>query len=81
MWVSIYGLTRISLLTEIPADYEATLHKLANADGQIESLKEQLDAALGAEDILERLTERNLTMQEVHAPDDYHTRADFLYRK
>jgi hypothetical protein len=38
---------------------------LVNADAQIENLKEQLDATLGAEDMLERLTERNLTMQEV----------------
>ncbi len=55
-------------LTGFPADYDATLQKLVNADGQIESLKEQLDATLGAEDILERLTERNLTMQEVRPP-------------
>ena len=60
-------------LTEFPADYDATLQKLVNADAQIESLKEQLDATLGAEDMLERLTERNLTMQEVRPhPDDYH---------
>lgn len=53
---------------EFPADYDGTLQKLVNADAQIESLKEQLDATLGAEDMLERLTERNLTMQEVRPP-------------
>ena len=66
--MSISRLTPLSPLTEIPADYDATLQKLVNADAQIESLKEQLDATLGAEDMLERLTERNLTMQEVRAP-------------
>ena len=63
----------MSPLTGIPADYDGTLQKLVNADAQIESLKEQLDATLGAEDMLERLTERNLTMQEVRALGDYHT--------
>jgi len=39
--------------------------KLANAETQVEDLKIQLDDALGAEDMLEQLTDRNLQMGEV----------------
>lgn len=39
--------------------------KLSNAEAQVEDLKLQLDDALGAEDMLEQLTERNLQMGEV----------------
>lgn len=39
--------------------------KLENAETQVEDLKMQLDDALGAEDMLEELTERNLQMGEV----------------
>lgn len=39
--------------------------KLENAEVQVEDLKLQLDDALGAEDMLEELTERNLQMGEV----------------
>jgi len=35
------------------------------AEAQVEDLKLQLDDALGAEDLLEQLTERNLTLSEV----------------
>ena len=49
----------------ITAQYEATLVKLANAEVQIEDLKAQLDDALGAEDLLVQLTERNLMLGEV----------------
>nr|XP_018262298.1 dynactin 1 [Kwoniella dejecticola CBS 10117]OBR84456.1 dynactin 1 [Kwoniella dejecticola CBS 10117] len=38
--------------------------KLANAEAQVDDLKLQLDDALGAEDMLEQLTERNLQMGE-----------------
>ncbi|KAI9631947.1 dynein associated protein-domain-containing protein [Dioszegia hungarica] len=38
--------------------------KLANAEAQVEDLKVQLDDALGAEDMLEQLTERNMQMSE-----------------
>ena len=41
--------------------------KLGNAEVQIEDLKQQLDDALGAEDMLEQLTDRNLQMSEVSA--------------
>ena len=39
--------------------------RLSSAEAQIEDLKIQLDDALGAEDMLEQLTERNLQMGEV----------------
>ena len=47
------------------AQYESTLIKLQNADAQIEDLKAQLADALGAEDLLVQLTERNLMLGEV----------------
>ena len=39
--------------------------KLSNAETQIEDLKLQLDDALGAEEMLVQLTERNLMLGEV----------------
>jgi len=47
------------------AQLESTLIKLANAETQIDDLKVQLDDALGAEDLLVQLTERNLMLGEV----------------
>ena len=47
------------------AQLESTLIKLANADTQIEDLKLQLDDALGAEEMVVHLTERNLMLGEV----------------
>lgn len=47
------------------AQYDTTLAKLANAENQIDELKAQLDDALGAEEMLEQLTERNLVLGEV----------------
>jgi len=41
------------------------LIKLSNAETQIEDLKMQLDDALGAEEMLVQLTERNLMLGEV----------------
>lgn len=49
---------------EMQADYDVTLQRLANADVQIDSLKQQLDDAMGAEDMLVQLTERNLLLGE-----------------
>ena len=49
----------------ISAQYESTLIKLANAEVQVEDLKLQLDDALGAEEMLVQLTERNLMLTEV----------------
>ena len=40
-------------------------HEIEMAESQIEELKQQLDVALSAEDMLEQLTERTLNMGEV----------------
>jgi len=47
------------------ADYENNLKKLFTAESQVEDLKQQLDDALGAEEMLVQLTERNLELGEV----------------
>ena len=47
------------------AKYETTQIQLTNAEIQIEDLKLQLDDALGAEEMLVQLTERNLMLGEV----------------
>ncbi|KAH9982314.1 dynein associated protein-domain-containing protein [Lactifluus volemus] len=49
---------------DLSAQLESTLIKLANADTQIEDLKIQLDNALGAEEMVFQLTERNLMLGE-----------------
>ncbi|KAL6307818.1 dynein associated protein-domain-containing protein [Sparassis latifolia] len=54
----------VTSLDDIQTQYESTLIKLANAEVQIEDLKVQLDDALGAEDLLVQLTERNLMLGE-----------------
>ncbi|KAI0684674.1 dynactin [Cytidiella melzeri] len=51
-------------LSEVQSDYESALIKLSNAEVQIEDLKLQLDDALGAEEMLVQLTERNLELGE-----------------
>jgi dynactin 1 len=55
----------VAILDEIQSQYEEALIKLSNAESEIESLKEQVDDALGAEDLLVQLTERNLELGEV----------------
>jgi len=45
-----------------------TLIKLSNAEVQVEDLKVQLDDALGAEEMLVQLTERNLMLGEARLP-------------
>ncbi|KAI0658356.1 dynactin [Cubamyces menziesii] len=54
----------VTSLDDLQAQYESTLIKLQNAEVQIEDLKAQLDDALGAEDLLVQLTERNLMLGE-----------------
>ncbi|OAX37534.1 hypothetical protein K503DRAFT_850414 [Rhizopogon vinicolor AM-OR11-026] len=54
----------ITSIDDLQGQYEQTLVKLSNADTQISSLQEQLDDALGAEDLLVQLTERNLSLSE-----------------
>ncbi|KNZ76316.1 Dynactin, 150 kDa isoform [Termitomyces sp. J132] len=51
-------------LDDLQSQYESTLIKLSNAEVQIEDLKLQLDDALGAEEMLVQLTERNLVLGE-----------------
>lgn len=51
-------------LDEVQASYESTLAKLQESEALLEDLKIQLDDALGAEEMLEQLTERNMTLQE-----------------
>ena len=45
--------------------HESVLIMLQNAEQQVEDLKIQLDDALGAEEVLVQLTERNLMLSEV----------------
>lgn len=47
------------------AQFEQTLSRLENAENQIDDLKQQLDDALGAEDMVVQLTERTLSMADV----------------
>lgn len=49
---------------ELHSQYDSILGKLANSETQVEELKAQLDDALGAEEMLEQLTERNLVLGE-----------------
>ncbi|KAG6879324.1 hypothetical protein C0992_003541 [Termitomyces sp. T32_za158] len=51
-------------LDDLQSQFESTLVKLSNAEVQIEDLKLQLDDALGAEEMLVQLTERNLVLGE-----------------
>ncbi|OCH92962.1 dynactin [Obba rivulosa] len=54
----------VTTLDELQSQYDTTLVKLTNAEIQIEELKMQIDDALGAEDLLVQLTERNLMLSE-----------------
>ena len=44
--------------------YEAVKEKLAQSEAGIEDLRQQLDNALGAEDMIEELTDKNMSMSE-----------------
>lgn len=54
----------LASLGDIESSYESVTARLADAEVQVEDLKEQLDNALGAEELLEDLTERNLNLGE-----------------
>ncbi|EKC97797.1 hypothetical protein A1Q2_07900 [Trichosporon asahii var. asahii CBS 8904] len=54
---------------DVSAQLELAEAKLANSEAQVEDLKQQLDDALGAEDLLEELTERNLQIAVARATD------------
>lgn len=55
----------LELTSDLQEEYDTMSSQLARAEEVIESLKLQLDDAMGAEDLLEHLTERNLTLTEV----------------
>src|SRR5690348_3335473 len=64
--VSTNSFSRCSIVSpRNTVQYDETLIKLANAETEIEGLKLQLDDALHAEDLLVKLTERNLELGEV----------------
>ncbi|KAG6009259.1 hypothetical protein E4U21_002863 [Claviceps maximensis] len=44
--------------------YESAKEKLAQSEAAVDDLRQQLDTALGAEDMIEDLTERNMSMSE-----------------
>jgi dynactin 1 len=48
----------------VKEEYEASKEKLAQSEAAVEDLRQQLDNALGAEDMIEDLTERNMSQAE-----------------
>ncbi len=55
---------QIASLSEIQSQFETTSSRLADAEALVDDLKLQLDDALHAEEMLEQLTERNLSLGE-----------------
>jgi dynactin 1 len=55
----------LDLTSDLQEEYEQATSQLEKAEEMVENLKLQLDDAMGAEDMLEHLTERNLTLSEV----------------
>jgi len=51
-------------LAKMKTEYDTTKTKWLESMAEIEDLKEQLDAALGAETMIEQLTEKNMSMSE-----------------
>jgi dynactin 1 len=51
-------------LVSVKEHYDAAKEKLAQSEALVEDLRQQLDNALGAEDMIEELTERNMSMNE-----------------
>ncbi len=51
-------------LEKVKEDYVQTQEKLAHAESAIEDLRQQLETALGAEEMIEELTEKNLSLNE-----------------
>jgi dynactin 1 len=51
-------------LSTVKDDYAKTQEKLEATETAVEDLRQQLDNALGAEDMIEDLTERNMSMSE-----------------
>lgn len=50
--------------TQVKAQYEATKEKLLAAEANVDDLKQQLDTALGAEEMIEELADKNMRYQE-----------------
>ena len=48
----------------VKAENETTKEKLSQSEAAVDDLRQQLDTALGAEDMIEDLTERNMSMSE-----------------
>ena len=51
-------------LEKIKKDYTQSQEKLAQSDSAVEELRQQLDTALGAEEMIEELTEKNFSLNE-----------------
>lgn len=51
-------------LGSVKENYDMVKGKLAQSESVIEDLRQQLDNALGAEDMIEELTDRNMSMSE-----------------
>ncbi|KAL6717328.1 hypothetical protein ACLMJK_005243 [Lecanora helva] len=49
---------------KIKTDYQHTKEKLSQTDAMLEDVRQQLDTALGAEEMIEELTERNMGLNE-----------------
>lgn len=54
----------VTELTTVKEQHEAAKGKLTQAEAMVEDLRQQLDTALGAEDMIEDLTERNMSQAE-----------------
>lgn len=48
----------------VKENYDAAKEKLAQSEASIEDLRQQLDNALGAEDMIEELTDKNMALSE-----------------
>ena len=48
----------------VKTDYENAKEKMLATEADVDDLRQQLDVALGADDMIEELTERNMTLQE-----------------
>lgn len=51
-------------LTTVKEEYLQTKEKLSQSEGALEDLRQQLDTALGAEEMIEELTEKNFALNE-----------------
>lgn len=65
--VSLHGASDDHFVIHAPAcivQYEKVKEKLETTENQIEELRQRLDDALGAEELVEQLTEKNLHLTE-----------------